>query len=483
MGKLLYSYNIDQNMFSDQNYQSLYSQRRRDSNFAAAIQHGDVIHAFRDHLGIAPLYFRFAATGSQILFSNHLSSLVQPTDTLLADGVYAYLRLRTPRLHSLFNEIHIVPPGSVIEISLRMRTFKTIYSYKIRPTRVSKSTSLDDLADYFGCLVLRSVQQCLQYDKVGIYLSGGIDSALVALYLKKLGVEIFAYTSGSWGKSSSDIQYAKRNADLMGIKHHELHYLETSDYHSAIASLPSRFGIPHGNPPSLGVVKMWEKTTVGKQQQLFFGQNCDTMFGSMRALYLTYFLQFMPKVIRRRFHPRLIFSSAVENYVALATNFHGNLDQLSLPNGTAANLTKVQNLIMAGLYIVQTPHDNETFTQLSYMSGQAICSPYHNMDLVEYVMGLALIRRFSLDEKRMPAFEKLVVRKLATRYFPKEVIFQKKAFMVSFDRDRRSRELYASFPKRAFGIALDYPHERFGGTMLMRWLKRCKVMPPSNWRN
>ena len=73
MSRLLYAHNITLNEFAALDYEALYGDRRRDSNFAAGVEIGDQVQAFRDHLGIAPLYFRFTDYG--VKFSNQLSNL------------------------------------------------------------------------------------------------------------------------------------------------------------------------------------------------------------------------------------------------------------------------------------------------------------------------------------------------------------------------------------------------------------------------
>ncbi len=468
--QFLYAHNIRLDDFADGDYEALYRRRRRDSNFAAAIEVGDKIHAFRDHLGIAPLYFRFTDDGVQ--FSNHLSDLVQSDDTLRDAGLRALVKLGTPRLLPLFNEIHIVPPAAVIEIDPARRSVKAIYAYSLQPREISWRRPWRDLVDEFEALMTRAIERRLRSDEVGLYLSGGIDSAMIGIILKGLGAKIRAYTSGPWGESSSDVVYAKQNAAVIGVDSHEIHYLGTDDYESAMTALPASYGIPHGTSTALGVIKLRENSSVGDQAQLFFGQNSDTVMAAMRGQYLSYLLNPLPIPLRRRFHPALAHRSASEDYVHLARNYVGNLDALALPK-MPARFTKLHEITATGMYIAQTPHDSEVYTQPSFLDGQDIISPYHNMDVVEFAMGLPLIRRLALDDKKLPILEKHLIQKLALRHLPRDIVYRKKAFVVSFERDERSQALYSKLPTEICGIALQQPHERFGAEMLLRWLKHC----------
>ena len=470
MPQLLYAHNISLDDTADCDYEALYSTRRRDANFAAAVQVGDNIHAFRDHLGIAPLYFRFTDDG--VKFSNHLSDLVQPTDSLNTAGVRALVKLCTPRLLPLFDEMHIVPPATVIEIDPVQRSTKVVYSYLLKPHQIPLRRSWRELVDEFETLMTRAIEQCLRSDEVGLYLSGGIDSAMIGIILKKLGVNVGAYTSGPWGESSSDVVYAKRNAELIGVDRHEIHYLGTDDYESAMTALPASYGIPHGTSTALGVIKLLENTCARDQKQVFFGQNIDTAMATVRGQYLSLFLSPLPILIRRRFHQAFSHSGANENYVHLVRNYAGELNALVRPE-VPAHFGRLHEITATGMYIAQTPSSSEVFTQPSFMQGQSIVNPYHNMDVVEFAMGLPLARRLALDANKLPILEKHLIQKLAIRYLPRDIVYRKKAFVVSFERDESSKTLYGKLPTEICGIALKLPHERFGAEMLLRWLEHC----------
>lgn len=470
MPRLLFAHNISLDEIADRDYAALYARRRRDSNFAAAIQVGGKVEAFRDHLGIAPLYFRFTAEG--VAFSLQLSDLVQPTDSLRPAGLRAMVKLGTPRLLPLFDEIHIVPPATVIEIDPARRSSKTVYAYALQPRKISWRQPWQELVGEFEALMTRAIEQRLKSDRVGLYLSGGIDSAMIGIILKKLGVRARAYTSGPWGETSSDVVYAKRNAELIDLDSHEIHHLSTQDYLSAMAALPAAYGQPHGASTALGIIKLRERTTACEQTQLFFGQNSDTVMAAMKGQYLAYFLHPVPARFRRRLHPALSHHTASEDYVHLSRNFAEGLGSLALPL-RAAEASGLHAITWTGMYIAQTPHDSEVYTQPSFLQGQDMASPYHDMDVVEFAMGLPLSRRIALDDRRLPILEKHLIQRLALRYLPPDIVYRKKAFVVSFERDERSKAVYNSLPTEIGGIRLRQPHERFGAGMLLRWLEHC----------
>ena len=57
---------------------------------------------------------------------------------------------------------------------------------------------------------------------VGVYLSGGLDSSLVAAMMRPYSVKLHTFTAGMEG--SADVEAARRVARFLGTEHHELIY-------------------------------------------------------------------------------------------------------------------------------------------------------------------------------------------------------------------------------------------------------------------
>ena len=104
---------------------------------------------------------------------------------------------------------------------------------------------------------------------------------------------------------------------------------------------------------------------------------------AMRGQYLSYLLNPLPRPLRRRLHPAFSHKSASEDYVRLSRNYAGDLGALAAPD-TPPNFTRLHRITATGMYIAQTPHDNEVYSQPSLVAGQSVSSPYHNMDVVEF---------------------------------------------------------------------------------------------------
>ena len=58
--------------------------------------------------------------------------------------------------------------------------------------------------------------------------------------------------------------------------------------------------------------------------------------------------------------------------------------------------TKHQLLILASLYVMQTPCDSEILTQPALRRGILVSDPYHDADIVEAGLGLPVLNSVSI---------------------------------------------------------------------------------------
>jgi asparagine synthase (glutamine-hydrolysing) len=141
----------------------------------------------RDHLGVKPFYF--ADFGKVFVFSNTLNCLRQhPLVTAelneAAIGDFLLFGLNYDNGTTTFRDIQRLPPAHMLVLS---QDKLEIRNYWQPPTegRIRYARS-DEYLERFAELLRGAVDDRLRTDKVGIFLSGGLDSGAVAVTAKEI---------------------------------------------------------------------------------------------------------------------------------------------------------------------------------------------------------------------------------------------------------------------------------------------------------
>lgn len=463
---VLLHYNLDTNDVADGDFAALFERRRRDACFAAVWREGDDFVALRDHLGTVPLWYRRDGRGWR--FALQLDDLVEAGDSVDETGLRYYLGLGSCKIVPLFDEIGIVPPGTALRLSAGQSRPEVLYEYSLAPRDIPRGAPARALADELRALFKRAIERTLRCDEVGLFLSGGVDSCLIGVFLRELGVHVHAFTSARWGNISSEFRSAARAAEIVGVSSHQFDRLETENYRSLFAGLGRLYRQPHGTATSLGVVSLLRRTDALEHEQLYFGQNMDTMTCSMRAQYLNFFASWLPGSFRRA--GGLPHERSEENYLHYVSN--GLVDDFAPLQDRVTGGSTLQRLTAAGMFFAHTPPDGEVIAQPVINAGRLISNPCQDMDLIEFNLGMPLHVRISLRRQRfLLSLEKRLWRRLALSYLPADLIrrYSGKGFNVPFNRDERSRDFARSLPVVHEGIRLPATRNRFAAAALLAW--------------
>jgi len=194
-----------------------------DGMFAFAYYEGKsgTLWLARDPAGEKPLYYSVA--GNSTYFGSELSSLAACKNVLPfninEEALFSYLHLDyIPKDKTIISNINKVLPGEVVKIN-NNHVNKNFY-FKINinnKINISKSDAINQL-DY---LLEESIKKRLIADvPIGIFLSGGIDSSLIAYYAKKHSNNIKSFTIKMDNDSYDESKYAKLVANSLGIKNY-----------------------------------------------------------------------------------------------------------------------------------------------------------------------------------------------------------------------------------------------------------------------
>ena len=190
----------------------------------------------RDHAGIKPLYY--AEIDKGLVFASELKGMLDivPNARTL-DNLACSMMTRTgtnPLRNTMFTNIKKVLPGETIVYDLKMRTLNCAKRIYIKPN-ADKDYSKNELKEMFA----QTVRQCaIGQRKIGVFLSGGLDSSVVAYELQQLTNSVNTFTNRITPEVradedfNSDSKVAKRFASEQNFNHHDV-VISPSEYLSA----------------------------------------------------------------------------------------------------------------------------------------------------------------------------------------------------------------------------------------------------------
>jgi asparagine synthase (glutamine-hydrolysing) len=192
--------------------------------FAIAIHDArdNSLHLIRDRMGKKPLWISQLSDGT-LYFASEVRALMlaRPDRTLRTNmiaEVMQYGYINSP--NSAFNEIHQVPPASIISWRDGKTTTATYWSADFE-TKIT--IPYEDALETTKELIEAAVSRRLISERpLGSFLSGGYDSTVVTAYMAKLMKEkVQTYSIGFHSEAFNEAHHARQVANYLGTNHHE----------------------------------------------------------------------------------------------------------------------------------------------------------------------------------------------------------------------------------------------------------------------
>ncbi len=200
-----------------------------DGMFAFVLDEGGHLIAGRDPLGIKPLFV--AERGGGYAFASEVKAF---------DGLG-------------FTDVRALPPGSVMDETGRVRRW---WRVPAGTADLEDEGDVEDIAYRLRLVVEDAVEKWMVSDvEVGSFLSGGLDSSIIAaIAAKRLDRPLKTFSVGIEG--SPDLRAAKRVAEHIGSEHFELaftaydmaealahviYHLESPDVDLVRSAIPTHF--------------------------------------------------------------------------------------------------------------------------------------------------------------------------------------------------------------------------------------------------
>jgi asparagine synthase (glutamine-hydrolysing) len=300
--------------------------------FALWDESTQTLHLARDRAGERPLFV--GIVDSTVLFASELRAFAPVSSRLSIDraSVGGFLSLGyVPGPGSMYSEVGRLPAASHLSLhrgdgALRTDSGRELVSRAQRywsadgvaggSPAIRQAARSVDAADELDALLREVTADTLQCDvPVGIFLSGGIDSSLVAAIAQAVSTQpVHAYTVAFGERDFDESAHAERIAAHLGLRH-EILRLTPDAVVAAVPELASNLDEPTANASYFPIVLM-SRLARGKVTVVLSGDGGDEVFcGYNRYRQLDRLLQ-AQKVV-----PRVMLSGAARAAGAITALF------------------------------------------------------------------------------------------------------------------------------------------------------------------
>jgi asparagine synthase (glutamine-hydrolysing) len=192
-------------------------------SFALWDEREEKAYLVRDRFGVKPLYYFSSSFGC--FFGSELKALYKAPgfEKDINKKVFAYyLKFGfIPEPFTIFKNIEKVAAGEIVIISKNKKIEKKNYWEAKKSFLPTKKISVNQAEKELFCLLKESFSYRMISDvEVGLFLSGGTDSSLIAALLQReTSKPLKTFTAGFEGAGESEDKYAQQVAKILRTEH------------------------------------------------------------------------------------------------------------------------------------------------------------------------------------------------------------------------------------------------------------------------
>ncbi|HEV7298077.1 MAG TPA: asparagine synthase (glutamine-hydrolyzing) [Tepidisphaeraceae bacterium] len=263
----------------------------------------------RDRMGQKPLYWTAsnAGTATVVAFASELGALRRLPwfdATLSRPSLEHYLRygyMEGSAGHTIFTSTAILPPATMAKWQYGRQVWKKeYYDPNLRSSDASPAKTVDRTRELVAAAVRR---QLVSDAPLGVFLSGGIDSAVIAA-CAQADAPTQTFSIGFENKQYDETPYAREIAAHLGTTHHE--FMVKPDAVNDLPMLATVFGEPFADSSALPTHYLARETRQLVTVALS-GDGGDELFGGYaryRAMKYDSTVRRLPRWVRRHLATR-----------------------------------------------------------------------------------------------------------------------------------------------------------------------------------
>lgn len=410
-----------------------------DGSYALVLWDGNrkKLYLCRDDFGTKLLYYGKDNNGC-LLFSTDLNELLKVIGKkdLSTKALFEYLRfLDISPPYTIYNEVFFLEPEKVLvavsgRISLKNKGSGTRLS-------MAEANLSADPVECFEHLFREGLHKRIaETEKLGVFLSGGIDSALVCAIAAEIKNDIKVYTVGFEDPRFDESVTARRITGYLGVDHQVSTYTLDQDlaaFHEFVSITPSPFADP-------AIVPTFQcfKDISDCVDLVLDGTGADTLIGIMPARHIRFILKYsrhIPYPLRKRLCNVLELSPKTAGYsdlfsfedaAELLIRWRGwSKTEISSLCKESCDLTHTMFYRIYNAYTNNDPYvlysklmgslPDDRLHQCSSFFDLEVAFPFFDKKVQAYVRQLPLSYKYGKD------CSKLLFRKVLAKYVPEEI--------------------------------------------------------------
>jgi asparagine synthase (glutamine-hydrolysing) len=254
--------------------------------FAIHDKKENTVFIARDRIGIKPLFFY--KDNNAYIFASEIKAILafNIEKKLHIPSLHRYFQLNyIPGPDTIFEHIKQIEPGTRLFIQNDNISSERYYT---SPQKPQFDGGYYQAQQNLKALMLKSIERRLIADvPVGSFLSGGIDSSIIAVLTSKLNKNIESFSIGFPDEPYYDeTEYAKAVAKKSGLKHHIIN-VHSKDMLEALPDVMDYLDQPFADSSALPVFILSKEVRKHVTVALS-GDGADELFGGYRKHYAHY---------------------------------------------------------------------------------------------------------------------------------------------------------------------------------------------------
>jgi asparagine synthase (glutamine-hydrolysing) len=418
----------------------------------------------RDRTGKKPLHYCIA--GGYFIFASEVKALLQhPSVSKELDlkALNKYLAYEyVPAPHTIFKSIKKLEPGHYLLYRDGEALAFQYWDIPIEDYPISDRTEAQ-YTEELTELLQRAVSARLAADvPVGLFVSGGLDSGLVAAMARKAKETLECFSIGFEESSFDESRYAQQIARSLGLKHH-LRIFSAQEMLSMVERLPEILDEPLADPSILPLYLL-SKFASEHMKVVLSGDGGDELFAgyqTYQAHKLVTFYDALPGFVKESIKAAAFHLPVSHRYLSMDFKIKqflrgvgvssevrfflwrgafSNAERSELLNPEVrrelhkenayeeiyryvrqSGLTKeLERILYLSMKLYLQDNNLVTVDRASMANGLEVRSPLLDRDVVDFVC------RLPMEYKLKGLTTKYILKKVAEKFLPRDVVYRKK---------------------------------------------------------